>query len=161
MRRQRRPWPSIPRLDLLIVVAVILGLVSVPVECALAAGPHSLYQSPSTMMGDDEPPSHAHGRHDATAPDAPVPSPGAMDRNTTAPTLSATTPQTASLAMAASGLMGMTGGGLDLAVPAAGPGDGPSVREESRASLWPQTGAMPNGFSPAPDPPPPRVNFPN
>ena len=62
-----RSWFFVP-----IALAVILGLISVPVECALAAGPHSIFLEADSLATLQKQPdgtgNHVHHQHDMTHP---------------------------------------------------------------------------------------------
>lgn len=53
-----------------LAIVVALGLLAVPVECSLAAGPHSLFADPAASADDDHRSNHhrAHRSLDSVAP---------------------------------------------------------------------------------------------
>lgn len=69
-RRRRHAFPA------LVVCLVIFGLLNIPVECAVAAGPHSMFLAPEAVadLQENSPPgSAAHTAHDRAYDDSDAP----------------------------------------------------------------------------------------
>jgi hypothetical protein len=64
--------------SILVVCLIVFGLLNIPVECAVAAGPHSMFLAPDTVAGLQQGTSlsrtsPAHGSHDRAHDDVDSP----------------------------------------------------------------------------------------
>jgi hypothetical protein len=155
---RRRSIPSNLRVQAAMIAAVILGLLSVPVECALAAGPHSLYQSP-IVVDETMSPSHHHATE--TRPTKPAKHqhasmPGTAGLSQSSQTdMNANDPESAPVTMAALALLGVVGG-LDQVVPTLGPDVPHEVSTPFDLAGAGRSDQEPMGRLLTPDPPPPK-----
>jgi hypothetical protein len=187
MRDWRRFGPSMSHLKVLIVAAVIAGLASVPVECALANGPHSIYQTPGETADARTTTANGHEHHrlpvshppgDASAADEHGIAPHGRGRPlrveyresfphavVAGDTSSASggnkpIPQTAAATTALSALASLGTAGLDEVVVVAASSDGWNADDGFGGASRRRADPMPAGHVRAPDPPPPKVSVP-